>query len=81
MPTVDRFDAVHLAAVTTTTGAGDNQILFVLAAVGLLMLTARLMWRSVGPVIEIIKAALFAVMSFLLITVVVVLLLYTVVTR
>jgi MYXO-CTERM domain-containing protein len=78
MPTLDLLQANFLAA-----SAGENpppgHVFAVLGAVALLMFAFGSMRRAVGPFAEILKAALGAVATFLLIAVAVILLLVSLV--
>ncbi|MBU2662445.1 hypothetical protein KOI35_02870 [Actinoplanes bogorensis] len=74
MSSVDRFPPVQLAAAADLP-PGSIRVVMILVAVGVLLLTARQMRRAVGPVVEILKAALAAMASFALIGVAVVILL------
>ncbi|MET3429539.1 hypothetical protein BJ973_008751 [Actinoplanes tereljensis] len=78
MPTLDFFHSNYLAA-SAGEGQSPGRVFAVLGAVFLLMLAFRAMRRAVGPFGEILKAALGAVATFLLIALAVVLLLVSLV--
>jgi hypothetical protein len=66
--------ALLLSTSATPATTGGVHVPLVLGGAFILLLAVRFMWRSVGPVLAILKAALYAVSSFFLIAVVVVLL-------
>jgi len=75
MPSLDRFHPHFLADPADIASSGSQHILFVLVAAAVLLFAFVSMARAVGPVVEIIKSALYAVSTFLLIALAVVLLL------
>lgn len=76
MPTLALFHSNYLAASAGQSQPG-GRVFAVLGAVFLLMLAFRAMRRAVGPFGEILKAALGAVATFLLIALAVLLLLFS----
>ncbi|MGK5678454.1 hypothetical protein [Actinoplanes sp. URMC 104] len=80
MTTVDAFSSTHLAALAAT-GSDNGRVLIILVAIGILLLTARSMMRAVVPVVEVLKAALAAMTSFVLIAAAVVVLFLAVLPR
>lgn len=76
MPTLALFHSNYLAA-SAGQGQPGGRVFAVLGAVFLLMLAFRAMRRAVGPFGEILKAALGAVATFLLIALAVLLLLFS----
>lgn len=74
MHTLVLFHASLLTASADGKSA-DGHAVMVLGAAGLLVFAFMSMRRAVGPFIEILKSALFAMVTFLLIAVAVVLLL------
>jgi hypothetical protein len=66
-----------LRAAPAPDHVGGQQPFVLLIAAVALMIAIVFMWRAVGPVLEILKAALYAVSTFLLIAVAVVLLVVT----
>jgi hypothetical protein len=69
------------AAAPIAPQAGGQHVLVLLLAAFILVIAISFMWRAVGPVLEILKAALYAVSTFLLVALVVALLVVVAFTR